>query len=157
MRRRPTRTSRVAAVILAVLSLVASHSRSAQVAHAASSCVAPPLNVGMDAYRRFDKISYLELGDRTFGPATADPAGANADADHVVRRGPARARVLLDEAGPGVVTFLRMRETYGAPWQLALDDNPPVSVRPRDLGQAAPAAFPAQAFPYPLSLHPDQT
>jgi hypothetical protein len=140
-----------------MLPLIASQSRSGQAAHASGPCVAPPLNIGMDAYRRFDKVSYLELGDRTFGPTTADPAGANADTGHVARTGPGGARVLLDEVGPGVVTFLRMREAYGAPWELALDDNPPVTIRPRDLGQAAPSEIPAQAFPYPLSLHPDQT
>jgi hypothetical protein len=155
--RRLTRTPRLLVILFLALPLVASPSPTGKAAHAGGLCSAPPLNVGLDAYRHFDKVSYLELGDRTFGPTTADPAGANADADHVARTGPGSARVLLDEAGPGVVTFLRMREAYGAPWQLAVDDNPPVTIRPRDLGQAAPAGPPARAFPYPLSLHSDQT
>ena len=37
----------------------------------------PPLYLGLDAYRHWDKLSYLELGDRVAGQSTADSGGSN--------------------------------------------------------------------------------
>src|SRR5205085_7679768 len=105
----------------------------------------------------FDELSYLELGDRVLGASTADPGGTNNDFKHVLRTGPGSERVLLDEVGPGVVTFLRMQENYGAPWRLRLDGGTATAIGPRDLGHGAPTSFPASALPYPLSLSPDQS
>ena len=38
-----------------------------------------PLYLGLYAYRHWDKLSYLELGDRVTGQSTADLAGSNSD------------------------------------------------------------------------------
>lgn len=121
------------------------------------SQAAPPLYLGLDAYRHWDKLSYLELGDRVEGEATADLAGSNRDSVHIVRILRDGRHVLLDQAGPGVVTFLRMQERSGAPWQLLLDGGIPLTVRANDLGQVQPTSAPAQAFPYPLSLNPQES
>jgi hypothetical protein len=118
---------------------------------------APPLYLGLDAYRHWDRLSYLELGDRVEGEATADPAGSNRDSVHIVRTLGDDQHVLFDQLGPGVVTFLRMQESLGAPWQLALDGQAPLVVRTQDLGQMQPDTTPALAFPYPLSLNPQES
>src|SRR5438874_3402545 len=82
---------------------------------------APPLYLGLDAYRHWDKLSYLEYGDRVSGQSTADPGGSNADNIHYLRSLPDGEHVLLDQLGPGIVTFMRMQENYGGPWNLSLD------------------------------------
>src|SRR5262245_64818069 len=45
----------------------------------------PPLYLGLDAYRHWDKLAYLEIGERVWGQSTADPAGGNEDNVHVLR------------------------------------------------------------------------
>lgn len=117
----------------------------------------PPLYLGLDAYRHWDKLSYLELGDRVEGASSADLAGSNTDKIHVLHILPDQRHVMLDQLGPGVLTFLRMQEASGAPWQLALDGQAPLTINASDLGQAQPVSLPAQAFPYPLSFTPDES
>lgn len=118
---------------------------------------APPLYLGLDAYRNLDKLSYLELGDRVEGASTADPGGSNADNTHFVRVLPDGEHVLFDQVGPGIVTFMRMQETYGSPWNLSLDGHATTTVNESDLGQTNPLSAPASAFPYPLSLNPQES
>jgi hypothetical protein len=111
----------------------------------------------LDAYRQWDKLSYLSIGDRVVGESTADPAGGNADGTHILRTLPDGERVLFDLVGPGIVTFMRMQETYGGPWRLYLDGADRATIRAGDLGQVQPTRFPATAFPYPLSMNSFQT
>jgi Protein of unknown function (DUF2961) len=117
----------------------------------------PPLYLGLDAYRHWDKLAYLEIGDRVSGQSTADPGGSNSDNIHVLRVLPDGQRVLLDQIGPGVVTFMRMQQDYGGPWNLYLDGVFTTTFATRDLGQLNPTSEPARAFPYPLSLNPSQS
>jgi hypothetical protein len=117
---------------------------------------APPLYLGLDAYRHLDKLSYLELGDRVEGASTAVTGGSNADNTHVARVLPGGGRVLFDQQGPGIVTFMRMQETYGSPWQLSLDGRV-TTINPSDLGLTNPTGSSAASFPYPLSLNPQQS
>ena len=117
----------------------------------------PPLYLGLDAYRHWDKLAYLEIGDRVWGQSTADPAGGNDDNVHVLRVLPDGQNVLLDQLGPGIVTFMRMQQDYGGPWNLYLDGARAATVTAKDLGQANPAGFPASAFPYPLSFRFNQS
>lgn len=117
----------------------------------------PPLYLGLDAYRHLDKLSYLELGDRVEGASTADPGGSNADYRHVARVLPGGAHVLFDQLGPGIMTFMRMQENYGGPWNLSLDGHAITTVNAGDLGQINPDSSPASAFPYPLSLNPQES
>ena len=41
----------------------------------AAPLIAPPLYLGVESYRHWDKLSYIEVGDRVWGQTTADPAG----------------------------------------------------------------------------------
>ena len=117
----------------------------------------PPLYLGLDAYRHLDKLSYLELGDRVEGASTADTGGSNADNTHFVRALPNGEHVLFDQVGPGLVTFMRMQENYGDPWNLSLDGHFITTIQSSDLGQTSPTSNPASAFPYPLSLNPQES
>lgn len=118
----------------------------------------PPLYLGLDAYRHWDKMAYLELGDRVEGASTADLAGSNWDSSHILRVLPSGQHVLFDQTGPGIVTFLRMQEARGGPWQLALDGSQvPLTIGANDFGQLQPTGQLAQAFPYPLSLNPQES
>ncbi|MEO8953802.1 MAG: hypothetical protein ABI396_12380, partial [Ktedonobacteraceae bacterium] len=117
----------------------------------------PPRYLGLDAYRHWDKLSYLELGDRVTGQSTADVAGSNSDNRQYLRVLPDGEHVLFDQTGPGIVSFMRMQENYGGPWHLSLDGQQAMTIGTQDLGQAHPITNPAQAFPYPLSLNPQES
>jgi hypothetical protein len=110
--------------------------------------------LGLDAYRHLDHLSFLDLVSRAAGQTTADPVGGNADSSNIVRPQPGGGSVLLDQAGPGIITFLRMQEAAGGPWQLAVDGAPAITINPGDLGQPHPADGVAAAFPSPLSFNP---
>ena len=119
---------------------------------------APPTFLGLDAYRHLDKLSYLEVGDRVEGQSSADLFADNHDNTHFLRALPDGEHVLFDQMGPGLVTFMRMQENYGAPWQLTLDNQAPLTIHPNDLGQVNPASVgAARAFPYPLSLNQQES
>ena len=81
----------------------------------------PPLYLGVDSYLHWDKLPYLEIGDRVAGQSTADPVGSNNDSINVLATRPGGGRVLFDQVGPGVVTFMRMQEVFGEPWRLTAD------------------------------------
>src|SRR5205823_315540 len=98
----------------------------------------PPLYLGLDAYRHWDKLSYLEFGDRVSGQSTADPGGSNTDNAHFLRVLPDGEHVLFDQTGPGLVTFMRMQENYGGPWHLSLDGHVSTTIGTSDLGQMQP-------------------
>jgi hypothetical protein len=151
-------TPRLSAVVVLVLScwswLLPASARSRG---AAPSCAPPPGYLGLAAYRHLDDLSYLDIGDRVEGAATTDPAGANADSTHVLQTLAGGGRVLFDQTGPGIMTFMRMQEAFGAPWTLSLDGRTVATVQAGDLGLRQPHSFPAGALPYPLSLNPSES
>ncbi len=55
------------------------------------------------------------------------------------------------------MTFMRMQQNYGGPWNLSLDEHFITTVNTSDLGQMNPVSDPASNFPYPLSLNPQQS
>ncbi len=113
--------------------------------------------LGLDTYRHLDKLPYLEVGDRVVGQSTADPAGRNDDNVQSMRTLTDGEHVLFDQVGPGLVTFMRMQESYGGPWHLSLDGRSVTTIGSDDLGQMQPDSDPAHAFPYPLSLSPQES
>jgi hypothetical protein len=48
----------------------------ARVTRITGTQTAPPLYLGLEAYRHWDKLSYLEVGDRVEGQSTADTGWA---------------------------------------------------------------------------------
>lgn len=135
----------------------ASASRPSDVILPHSPASAPPLYLGLDAYRHWEKLSYLEVGDRVWGQSTADPGGSNSDNSHIMRVLPSGEHVLFDQLGPGVMTWMRMQVNYGSPWKLYLNGSYRTTVSPDDLGQASPTTFPSTSMPYPISMNIPQT
>jgi hypothetical protein len=118
----------------------------------------PPLYVGLDSYLHWDKLPYLEIGDRVAGQSTADPGGSNNDNVNILSTLPDGERVLFDQVGPGLVTFMRMQQHTGGPWNLTVDgDKPPTVITEADLGRTNPTDSPASSFPYPLSMNTSQS
>lgn len=113
----------------------------------------PPTYLGLDSYLHWSSLPYLEIGDRVGGQSTADPNGTNSDNVGTSDILPDGGRVLFDQAGPGVLTFLRMQQAIGAPWQLGVDGQPPTALERTDFGQLTPGTAPAASIPYPLSLN----
>ena len=91
------------------------------------------------------------------GAVYSRPWGKQPDNSHIMRVLTDGERVLFDQVGPGVMTWMRHQQDYGSPWRLYLDGNYVTIAGPGDLGQLNPSTFPARAFPYPLSMHVGQT
>src|SRR4030081_925922 len=148
-----TRTRRTGPVATAVILLAALLAGCAPSTSAPDSLSVPPMYLGLDAYRNWDKLPYLEIGDRVAGQSTADPGGSNNDAVNTLGTLPGGGRVLFDQVGPGVVTFLRMQQQYGAPWQLSLDGSAPKTISPDNLGLTSSSSL----SPSPLALNQAQS
>ncbi len=117
----------------------------------------PTIQVGLDAYRRWERWPYLRIGERAYTRSTYDRAGGNeaADASHFLRVTSDRA-VALDVAGTGVVYFIRANHWHGSPWHDVVDgrDFTIAETATADPSAAMPGSsfIPAQAFPSPLAL-----
>src|SRR4029079_12698828 len=83
-----------------------------------SARAGPLIPVGLDAYRRWDRLPYLRIGARTYMRSTYDRAGGNeaADASHLLRQDAVDRNVVLDVAGPGILYFARANHWHGSPW-----------------------------------------
>jgi hypothetical protein len=148
----------LAAALLTLAAMMGENSTSAQSRGSRpGDAQAPPLYLGIDSYRHWDKLSYLDVGDRIWGQSTADPAGTNADNTHIMRILQDGEHVLFDQVGPGVMTWIRNQQDYGGPWKLRLDGALVATVAASDMGQLNPTIFPATAMPYPLSMNMDET
>ncbi len=151
-------TATIAALVFAFFSASVTGSTKARNLNLyAWSAQAPPLYVGIDQYRHWAKLSYLEVGDRVWGQSTADPAGTNADNSHIMRVLTDGQHLLFEQIGPGVMTWMRNQQNYGGPWKLSLDGALVATVDASDLGQLNPGSFPAHAMPYPLSMNIPET
>jgi len=117
----------------------------------------PTIQVGLDAYRRWDRWPYLHIGERAYTRSTYDRAGGNeaADGSHYLRVTNDRA-VALDVAGTGVLYFTRANHWHGSPWHDVVDgrDFTVAETASADPTAALPDSsfIPAQAFPSPLAL-----
>lgn len=145
--------------------LVQVHTNIEQHASSQDPCVIPstptgnslPHFLGLDSYLHWDKLSYLDIGDRVVGESTADSGANNHDNVHILRTLQDGEKVLFDQTGPGVATFLRMQESIGNPWNVSIDGNKITSFTPGDMGLTTPASPPGMYFPYPLSLNPSES
>src|SRR5882757_1391110 len=135
---------------------VAALGTGAQAGAAAPPPCAPPLHVGLDAYRSWDKLPDLELGDRTRSQSSADHGGSNKVVQPLPTY-PNGEQVLADDPGPGVMTFLRMQSAAGGPWKLYVGSRAPTTVAASDLGKSGPGSSPATALSYPLSLNSSES
>jgi hypothetical protein len=90
----------------------------------------PEIPFGFDAFTAWDRWPTLRIGVRAYMRATFDREGKNhnADAAHFLRQVPdgqgGLKNVALDEAGPGVLWFVRHNHWHGSPWTYTADGNP---------------------------------
>lgn len=151
----PNRVRLLIAVLLGVFALAIS---SAQVACAAEA--SPPIPVGLDAYRQWDRWPYQRIGARAYMRSTYDRSGRNesADASHYLYQLADDFNVSLDTAGPGVLYFFRTNHWHGSPWHFEVDG---VDHLIRETGTADPGNakknlrhttfIPEHLFPEPLA------
>src|SRR5262245_25461693 len=83
----------------------------------------PTIPVGLDAYRMWERLPYLRIGERAYLRSTYDRAGGNeaADASHFLRQEADDRNVTLDVEGPGVLYFARANHWHGSPWHYIVD------------------------------------
>ncbi len=86
---------------------------------------------GYDAFTQWDRWPTLRIGVRAYMRATFDREGRNhnADAAHFLRQIPGDKQrglrsVALDEAGPGILWFVRHNHWHGSPWTYTVDNKP---------------------------------
>jgi hypothetical protein len=83
----------------------------------------PPLPIGLDAYRQWDRWPLLRTGMRTYMRSTYDRRGGNegADASHFLYQLADDDNVTLDIESPGILTFVRTNHWHGSPWRYLVD------------------------------------
>lgn len=133
---------------------------------AASLCLAAPLRnspeppiipVGLDAYTMWDQWPVLRIGQRTYMRSTYDRAGGNegADASHFLYQLADGRSVSLDEAGPGVLYFVRTNHWHGSPWGYVVDGKINTVQETSTADPLHPAEnsvfMPEKQFPNPLT------
>lgn len=117
----------------------------------------PPVLVGDDSIRFWDRMPYLRIGTRTVMLSTFDRAGGNEDADasHYIRHAGALA-IPVDLAGPGVLLFSRANHWHGSPWHDIADGVDRVitesSTADPDHPVSDPTFSPADPFTAPFAI-----
>ncbi|MGC1275460.1 MAG: glycoside hydrolase family 172 protein [Planctomycetaceae bacterium] len=83
----------------------------------------PVIPIGPDAFLQWERWPYLRMGVRASMKSTFDRTGGNhnADAAHFLRQLDDGRNVALDEAGPGILWFVRHNHWHGSPWHYHVD------------------------------------
>jgi hypothetical protein len=102
---------------LVTIALAAGSSRAAVNPHP------PPIPIGLDAYRFWDRWPEQRIGMRTYMRSTYERRGANegADASHFLYQESDDFNVTLDLEGPGLLVFSRYNHWHGSPWHYIID------------------------------------
>ncbi len=116
----------------------------------------PPLPIGLDAYRQWERWPDQRIGLRAYMRSTYDRRGGNegADASHFLYQLADDANVTLDVEGPGVLCFARFNHWHGSPWRYTIDGLEHVIEETTTTDPTRPAAnsvfLPEGLFPPPL-------
>ena len=83
----------------------------------------PTVPLGLDAYRLWESLPLVRIGDRAYMRSTFDREGGNhtGDASHFIRAERDDFHTTLDVAGPGAVVFVRTNHWHGSPWHYVVD------------------------------------
>src|SRR2546421_10534958 len=83
----------------------------------------PPVPVGLDAYRQWDRWPQQRIGVRAYMRSTYDREGGNhtADASHFLYQLADDRNVTLDLEGAGLLYFCRYNHWHGSPWHYEID------------------------------------
>ena len=126
-------------------------------AFAAQPPAAPPIPVGVDAYRAWDQWPRQRIGMRAYMRSTYDRRGGNegADASHFLYQLADDFNVTLDIEGPGILVFSRYNHWHGSPWHYVVDgaDHIVQESSTQDPLHPVPAStfLPQVPFPSPLN------
>lgn len=118
---------------------------------------APEIPFGYDAFLRWDQWPTLRHGVRAYMRSTFDRRGGNhnADAAHFIRQIDGDRGVVLDEAGPGILWFVRHNHWHGSPWRYTVDGQETVVTETSTIDPTKPvegSVFePAKSFPQGLT------
>ena len=85
--------------------------------------VPPPIPVGLDAYRLWDRWAQQRIGARAYMRSTRDRSGFNrsACASHFLYQRGDDFNVSMHVEGPGVLYFVRTNCWHGSPWHYETD------------------------------------
>jgi hypothetical protein len=117
----------------------------------------PPIPIGLDAYRMWDKWAHHRIGARAYMRSTYDRRGGNegADASHFLYQLADDHNVTLDVAGPGMLYFVRCNHWHGSPWHYEVDgaDHIVQETSSADPTKPVPDSvfIPENLFPNPLT------
>lgn len=117
----------------------------------------PPVRLGYEAFRAWDRWAALEIGTRTVMRSTFDRDGGNdrSDACHFLRQTDADL-VPLDLEGTGTLSFVRTNHWHGSPWRYDVDGVSTIVSESSTPTPDAPVPhstfLPALAFPAPLAV-----
>jgi hypothetical protein len=117
----------------------------------------PPIPIGLDAYRMWEKWPYQRIGARAYMRSTYDRRGGNegADASHFLYQLADDFNVTLDLVGPGVLYFVRCNHWHGSPWHYEVDgkDHIVQETSTADPNKPVPNSvfLPEHLFPNPLT------
>ena len=148
--------ARSALALLATL-CACSHDGGPEVGSPPSAADPPPIPIGLDSFRMWDRLYRPRIGTRTYMRSTYDRAGGNegADASHFIRQTAPDFNTTLDVAGPGVLLFVRTNHWHGSPWHYVIDGTDLIvseSSTADPLNPVTDSVFqPADAFPNPLT------
>jgi hypothetical protein len=123
-----------------------------------SAAALPPLPIGLDAYRAWDRLYRPRIGARTYMRSTYDRAGGNegVDASHFLRQEASDFHTTLDLVGPGVLYFVRTNHWHGSPWHYVVDGMDFLVRESSTLDPLNPVEgstfLPEAAFPSPLTF-----
>ncbi len=117
----------------------------------------PVIPLGYDALLQWSKWPVLRIGVRAILRSTFDRTGGNhfADAAHFIRQLDDDHSVALDEAGPGILWFVRHNHWHGSPWHYIVDGHESIVSESSTADPTQPVAnsvfLPETAFPQGLT------
>ena len=117
----------------------------------------PPIPIGLDAYRMWDKWPHHRIGARAYMRSTYDRRGGNegADASHFLYQLADDFNVTLDVAGPGMLYFVRCNHWHGSPWHYEVDGTDHIVQETSSADPTKPVPdsifIPEKLFPNPLT------
>src|SRR5262249_31764169 len=118
----------------------------------------PVIPAGLDAYRMWDHLPDIRIGQRAYMRSTHDRSGGNEGAhpSHILRQTDEDHNVTVDVAGQGVLTFVRTNHWHGSPWHYMVDGK---DITVQESSTATPNApvnnstfLPKDVFPSPLAV-----
>ncbi|MEO8026664.1 MAG: DUF2961 domain-containing protein [Bryobacteraceae bacterium] len=124
----------------------------------AAAAEPPPIPVGVDAYRLWERWPYQRIGARAYMRSTYDRTGGNesADASHFLYQLAPDRNITLDVAGPGMLYFVRYNHWHGSPWHYEVDGRDQIVEETSTADPLHPVRnsvwMPPQLFPSPLAF-----